>query len=295
MAIVVGLRPGQRNAAALHVAAELAEALSEPVLAACVTVVAPGVPSPLRIGMDDADFAALIAVDAMNEAQAILGDALLNRFPVLARSVRAGLLDLVAQEGCRHLVLGSAAGGAPGRVNIGDTAHAVLGGASVPVHFAPAGYAGGDPARPIRRLSVAFGADDASRVGLQFGAELADRVDGMLRTVTFWVRQPSGPAPPPGATPYGAEVTAQWHDQMTETVDRAIRGLAELGLPTMWIDKVFGDGPDWPTAMAAVDWEAGDLLVVGSRPRGGLGGAFLGSRAAEILWHATVPTVVLPG
>ncbi len=295
MAIVVGLRPGQRNTAALHVAAELAEALGEPVLAACVIIVAPGVPSPLRVGMKDQDFAALIASDVMAEARSVLGDALLDQFPLLARSVRAGLLELVSQEGSRHLVLGSAAGGEPGRVNVGDTAHSVLSSASVPVHFAPAGYTGGDPSRPVRRLNVAFGADDASRASLRFGADLAHRVDGMLRTVTFWVRQPTGASPLHGGMAYGAELSAQWHEQMTDTVDRAIRGLSELELPSMWIDKVFGDGTDWAGAMAAVDWEPGDVLIVGSRPRGGLGGAFLGSRAAEILRHATVPTIVLPG
>ncbi len=295
MAIVVGLKPGQRNTGALRLAAELAQALHEPVIAACVIVVAPGVPSPLRVGMSDEDFAALIAADVMTEAREILGDSLIDRFPVIARSVRAGLLKLADQEGSRHLVLGSAAGGRPGCVNVGDTAHGLLNSASVPVHIPPAGYAGSDPAHPVRRLNVAFGADDASRVGLQFGAELAHRVDGMLRTVTFWVRQAAGASPMHGGMAYGSELSAQWHEQMTETVDRAIRGLAELELPTMWIDKVFGDGIDWEGAMESVEWAPGDILVVGSRPRGGLGGVFLGSRAAEILRHATVPTVVLPG
>lgn len=295
MAIVVGLKPGQRNTAALRLTAELAQALGEPVLAACVIVVAPGVPSPLRIGMKDEDFAALIASDAMQEAREILGDALLDQFPVLARSVRAGLLELVGEEGARHLVIGPAVGGRPGCVNVGDTAHGLLSSASVPVHLPPAGYAGGDPTRPVRRLNVAFGADDASRVGLRFGAELADRVDGLLRTVTFWVRQPSGATPLHGGLSHSQELSDQWHEQMTETVDRAVRGLSELDLPTMWVDKVFGDGTDWAEALAAVDWAPGDVLVVGSRPRGGLGGILLGSRAAEILRHATVPTVVLPG
>lgn len=295
MAIVVGLKPGQRNTAALRLTAELAQALGEPVLAACVIVVAPGVPSPLRIGMTDEDFAALIASDAMQEAREILGDSLLDQFPVIARSVRAGLLDLVAQEGARHLVVGSAVGGRAGCVNVGDTAHALLNSASVPVHLPPDGYAGGDPARPIRRLNVAFGADDASRVGLEFGAELAHRVDGLLRTVTFWVRQPTGATPLHAGMAHSQELSDQWHEQMTETVERALRGLSELELPTMWIDKVFGDGVDWAEALADVEWATGDVLIVGSRPRGGLGGVFLGSRAAEILRHSTVPTVVLPG
>lgn len=295
MAVVVGLRPGQRNTAALRLAAELARARGERVLAACVIVVAPGVPSPLRIGMADEDFAALIAADAMQEARDIAGDALGGEFPVIARSVRAGLLDLVAREDAQHLVIGSTAGGRPGCVHVGDTAHALLGSAAVPVYLPPAGYAGADPARPVRRLNVAFGADDASRAGLHFAAEFADRIDGLLRTVSFWVRQPSGPAPPSGGFAYGQELTDQWHEQMAETVDRAVRGLADLGLPTRFVDTVFGDGAGWPEAIADVDWAPGDLLVVGSRPRAGLRSVLLGSRAAEILRHAPVPTVVLPG
>lgn len=295
MAIVVALKLGQRNTAALALAAALARALDEPVIAAAVLVIAPGVPSPLRDGMTDEDFVALVAADVMAEASQILGDALRDQRPLRARSVRAGLLELLGEAGSDHLVLGSAAGGRPGCVNVGDTASALLHTASVPVYLAPHGYAGGaDPQQPLRRITVALGPGDGSRQALYVGADLAHRIDGMLRTVSFWVRQ-NAVTPFGGGASYGAELSAQWHEQMEATIDREINGLSALRLPARWIDRTFGDGQDWDEAMASVEWAASDLLIVGSRPRGGIAGVFLGSKAAEILRHSPVPVAVLPG
>lgn len=290
--ILVALKPGQRNTAALALASELAAALGESVVAGAVVIVPAGTPTPLRQGMDDDDFVALLAAGVMSEAQAVLGDALSACRPVQARSVRAGLLELIEQEAADHLVLGSSAGGERGRVNIGDDAQGLLHTASVPVHLAPAGYERGE--RGLRRVSVALGPGDDSRKALHFGAELAHRLDGLLRTVSFYVRS-TATTPFGGGPSYANELSAQWHEQMETTIERAIRSLGELDLPTMWIDRIFGDGSDWDQAMASVEWEPGDLLIVGSRPRGGITNVFLGSKAAEILRHAPVPVAVLPG
>ncbi len=48
-------------------------------------------------------------------------------------------------------------------------------------------------------------------------------------------------------------------------------------------------------ALKEVDWQDGDLLVIGSSESGLVALVFLGSRAAKIIRHAPVPVLVVPG
>jgi nucleotide-binding universal stress UspA family protein len=57
---------------------------------------------------------------------------------------------------------------------------------------------------------------------------------------------------------------------------------------------VVGRGETWEEAMEDVDWEDGDVLVVGSSSIGPVARVFLGSRATKIVRHSPVPVVVVP-
>ena len=59
------------------------------------------------------------------------------------------------------------------------------------------------------------------------------------------------------------------------------------------LEVVTGDG--WDDALDAADWQAGDLLAIGTSPVGGIARVFLGSRGSKILRHSPVPVLVLPG
>lgn len=292
MGILVAVRPGHPNAGALALAGELADALGEAVIAVAVVVVPPGVPSPLRDGMADEDYFALIAAGAMDEARTVLGERLSAEVACGARSVRAGLLDAVERQGATRLVLGSADRGEAGRTRVGDVASGILHASGVPVHLAPVGYRRAFAEQPVRRVTVAFGGGDGGRQAVEFGAVLADRADSMLRAVTFFVRETSsGPLVAQG---YGAQLSAAWHEQMAEALDAAVRGVDSLGLPTRFMSSEFGDGASWRAAIDAVEWLPGEHLVVGSRQRGAIRSVFLGSRAIRILHEAPVPVVVMP-
>jgi nucleotide-binding universal stress UspA family protein len=309
MAIVVAVRPGHRNASPLALAGMLAATLDEPVVAVAVIVVPAGVPSPLREGMTDDDYFALIATDAFAEARAVLGEALTETVALGARSVRAGLLEALGHRGASHLVLGSAfaadGDSGPGRTHVGDVGSALLHAAEVPVVLAPAGYAAGAtvpdargavvPAfEPIRRVTVGFGAGDGSRQALEQGALLAERADSQLRAATFFVRG-GGSAAQVATQGYGAQIAAAWKQQMDGVLDGAVRALSALDLPMRFTSTDFGDGATWRDAIDAIHWFPDEILVVGSRPRGGPIRTFLGSSAAEILGASPVPVMVLPG
>ena len=57
---------------------------------------------------------------------------------------------------------------------------------------------------------------------------------------------------------------------------------------------VIGQGNDWEAALNDVDWQDGDLLVIGSSESGPVARVFLGSRAAKIVRHAPMPVLVVP-
>ena len=57
---------------------------------------------------------------------------------------------------------------------------------------------------------------------------------------------------------------------------------------------MIGHGESWDEALEDVEWDEGDVLVVGSSSIGPIARVFLGSRAAKIVRHSPVPVVVVP-
>ena len=53
-------------------------------------------------------------------------------------------------------------------------------------------------------------------------------------------------------------------------------------------------GDSWADAMEELEWEPGEVLVVGSSPTGPLARVFLGSRAIKIIRYSPVPVIIVP-
>jgi len=87
-----------------------------------------------------------------------------------------------------------------------------------------------------------------------------------------------------------ADVVAEWSTSIQESARRVLGDSNESGAR----DVVIGHGSDWETALYDVEWDDGDLLVIGSSESGPIARVFLGSRAAKIIRHTPVPVVVVP-
>jgi nucleotide-binding universal stress UspA family protein len=131
------------------------------------------------------------------------------------------------------------------------------------------------------------GSEHADRA-LAWAVEEARLRGARLRVVTAWqvpaaVYGPSGFVPP-----VSGSIDDEFRQVAQESADEAARRAREAGI------EVETDVREGDAANALVDAAAGaDLLVVGSRGRGALAGAVLGSVSAHCAHHAACPVAIV--
>ena len=111
-----------------------------------------------------------------------------------------------------------------------------------------------------------------------------------MRVLTFAVR---------GKTMYPPEIGLHAEDSVLEAWALQARDIME----NLQTDGIVGKdvvlevvtGRTWAHALAAADWEDGEILAVGTSPRGDIARVFLGSRSTKIIRHSPIPVLVLPG
>ena len=211
---------------------------------------------------------------------------------VAGRSVPSALLRAATDLGGDLLVLGSSTDGRIGQVVIGSTAEPLLHSSDVPIAIAPRGYRTGAASR-LARLTCSFSGTQESKDLLLATAQMSLRVGGRLRIVTFGVR---------GRTMYPPEVGLRaedmvlqsWKEQVSADQQQAVSLLRSYGLLPEHTSTEIATGSSWVEVMDELEWEPGEVLVVGSSPVGALARVFLGSRAIKIVRYAPVPVVVVP-
>jgi nucleotide-binding universal stress UspA family protein len=142
-------------------------------------------------------------------------------------------------------------------------------------------------------VTVAYTGSEQSDLLLGAAAVLARRLGAAIRLASFAVQ----PAPPVTARfrTESADVVAEWRANIQTTARRVLdRDSARKQPDADGPDVVVGQGNDWEAALNDVDWQDGDLLVIGSSESGPVARVFLGSRAAKIIRHAPVPVLVVP-
>jgi nucleotide-binding universal stress UspA family protein len=169
------------------------------------------------------------------------------------------------------LVLGSRGHGGFGGLLAGSTAVAVAAHAHCPVVIVRDGAAHG-PADPV---TVGVDASEPSLVALGFAAERAARRRVPLRVLHAWTPGPDAEAGVPDERAAVEEAVEPWR-----------RTFPELDLT---VDLVGGS----PAATLIEASRSAQLVVVGSRGRGGLAGMLLGSVSQQVIQHAGCPVAVV--
>nr|WP_316042203.1 universal stress protein [Nocardiopsis sp. CNR-923] len=147
------------------------------------------------------------------------------------------------------------------------------------------------PPEPRGRIVVGVDGSDSSRRALRFGLQEALLADASVRVVNSW------------EVPLPADTTALEADAREvheEVFDRQSEEIVAGVLAEVIDDRT--EGLDISAVRMQADpvealLEAGrdaDLIVVGSRGRGGVRGLLLGSVSQGVLHHAPVPVAVLP-
>jgi nucleotide-binding universal stress UspA family protein len=285
--IVIGATTdeGSRDAAALGIA--LARTLD------AVPVVVHVRPEPWRAagsGRVDAEWDAYLEQSSRETVEAVLrADAAdfeeLGAVPDIGqhRQSGTGLDELAQRRGSSVIVIGSARGGTPGRVQGGSTSEQLLHGSHVPVAIAPTGYAGSAPGR-IERVVVAIDMD--YRPGrLTAALDLLPDVEVELVCV---VRRATAIY----TTQLGVDAELEvLHVLRARAADALTAAQAEIRRTTQ-TRVLVGDTVD--AALAEMIWHHGDLLVCGSSTLGPVRRVLLGDMTFRLLRAATVPVLVAP-
>ena len=283
MTIVVGFDPDGHGKAVLHLAAMLARSADEDLLV-CAVLPVTWPPSPAKV---DAEYQAQLERTA-DAALAVAKDRLpldIEATYVIrhARSAAAGLLEVAEAHDASVIAVGSAVHGPLGRVTLGSTTSRLMHTSSVAIALAPRGYRARPGAR-VRRVTAAYGGPGGDDLVVA-AAAVAARIGSAIRIASFAVRK---------RPPYTAGVGLEADRAMVADWTREIEAAARDALGDDAVETVVGYGETWEQALEDVDWEEGEVLVVGSSPAGPVARVFLGSRAAKIVRHSPVPLIVVP-
>lgn len=286
--IVVGYTPDEGGQEALALAGLLGSAPGARVL---VTVVVPQTWGYPAHGIDTEygrflDEHAAKALDESRRALASLQQ--VEALRSVASSPTEGLLHVAKEQGADCIAIGSARGGAVGRLFLGGVSEEILHACTVPVVMAPRDYQVA-PGTVPKRLTVAFaGAAGSERTVLE-ALRHARAWGATLRLASFVVRDRT--MFPSLSVDREDDVIALWKGQAAEALERVRAQLAAAGTQ---VETAVAAGPDWELALADLDWQPGELLVLGSSRLSLLERVFLGSNGRRILRASPVPVMVLP-
>ena len=292
MTVVAGYRADKVGLSGLHLAVRAARTLGTSLTVATIVPQPWLTPSLARVDAEYEYWADHLAADSATEAARYL-DNLADGIEVAYlhrahQSVSGGLIEVVEEVNPEVLVLGSLPSGGRGQVVIGSTADWLLHASPVPVAISPRGYR--SYTGRLTRFTCAYSATPDSIDVVRRCFELAQRFGVPVRVITFAVR---------GKTMYPPEVGLDIEDTILEAWASQAREILE-NLKTERIvseDVVLEvvTGHSWKEALEKADWQDGEILALGTRPRGEIRRVFLGSRSAKIIRESPLPVLVLPG
>ncbi|WP_165605698.1 universal stress protein, partial [Mycobacterium kubicae] len=111
-----------------------------------------------------------------------------------------------------------------------------------------------------------------------------------VRVITFAVRGKTMYPPEVGLDAEDAILSA-WATQARDILE----GLRSDGIVGKDVALQVVTGHSWREALQNTDWQDGEMLALGTSPRGDIRRVFLGARSGKIIRHSPVPVMVLPG
>jgi len=292
MTMAVGYAPDGRGRAVLHRAGMLARSADDDVVL-CAVVPSSWPPSPARV---DAEYRAELdrtAHSVLERARDRLPSDVRATVEVShARSAPAGLLEAAEQHDATLIVAGSSPSGGSGHVTLGSVTSRLLHSSHVPVALAPRGFRCRPDAR-VTRVTAAFGGSEDAGYLVVAAAGVSAQVGATLRVASFAVA-PRPPYTSGVGTEGEREMIAEWVAEIRASVQAALDEVSRLPSVPRELEAVVGHGENWEDALDDIEWEEGDVLVVGSSSMGPLARVFLGSRASKIVQNSPVPVVVAP-
>ena len=197
---------------------------------------------------------------------------------VLWGSPAAGLVR--ASEGARVLVTGS-----PAHAGIGSVVVPVMAHAHCPVVVVPDGSRTGRP----RTAVVGVDGSDHSRHALAYALETVDPDDGSVTCVAAWRTEIEAEML---ITYMMAETVPEIDARYADLLDGVIRDIAP-GHPGVEVTPLVRHGHTAPVLLDVAREQDADLVVVGSRGRGGFTGLLLGSTSRRVAAKADRPVAIV--
>lgn len=292
MTVVVGYRAGKVGLSGLHLGLRIARTRGTSLTVVTIVPKPWLTPSFARVDAEYELWADALAAESAKEAGRFL-DTVADGIDVtyLHRthgSVSGGLLEVIHEVDADVLVLGSLPSGGRGQVLIGSTADWLLHASTVPVAISPRNYLAHQG--KLTRLTCAYSATPDAIDVVRRCFEFGQRFGVPVRVITFAVR---------GKTMYPPEVGLEVEDEVLQAWASQVRGILEElktnGIVSEDVALQVVTGRSWKDALAKADWQEGEILALGTRPRGDIRRVFLGSRSAKIIRESPVPVLVLPG
>lgn len=281
--VVVGYTATKTGRDAVAFAARLAAAIGAVLDIAIIlpspdrSVITPPAASYDRVLRDQAQRWIAEAIDRLP------ADAVAHAHVRSAESFAEGLVQVADDLGASYLVVGAADGGTRGRHSLGSTTSELLHSSDVPVVLVPRGARKIAPETGIARVTVAVGTRPGADALIAAAADLAQAAEVPVRLLSLL------PVDLP-ATADTAAIRIAGTDRAEEVLAQARAELPE-GLAT---DVVVASGDTIQEAVSHLDWQPGEVVMVGSSRLAQPRRLFFGSTAAKMLREVTVPMIVVP-
>ena len=277
MRYVVGYTPNERGADAVALASALARAQGAQLDLVYVVDKGLHVAHEVASGHDLAREKAV--QDAQREGLSLVPEDVPVEFHARhAESFTAGLIEAAVDYEAGLIVVGAASNGLFKRHTVGTVANALLHASPVPVALAPRGYR---RTEPISRLTLAVGQRPGAEAAIDVAIGAAGRRSVPLRMVSLVELDAEGD---PG------EVVNAAHIHANTVLTEASRRLPEGHQVTVEV----AHGRTIEECIDDLEWDDGEILIVGSSRLAERNKLFIGSTANKVLRALPVPMVVIP-